>query len=106
MQTKKPVKKIDLGDYKFGFAMPERSVHKTTLGLNKKIVTEISRVKKETAWMRGLRLRAYEIFKKKPMPAWGADLSKIDFDAITYYLKATDKQSTSWDDLPKEIKDT
>lgn len=106
MQTKKSVKKIDLGDYKFGFAMPERSVHKTTLGLNKKIVSEISRVKKETAWMRNLRLRAYEIFKEKPMPIWGADLSKIDFDAITYYLKATDKQSTSWDDLPQEIKDT
>lgn len=99
-------KNIDFGDYKFGFAMPERSVHKTTLGLNKKIVAEISQIKNESAWMRNLRLRAYEIFKSKPMPSFGADLSKIDFNAITYYLKATDKQATSWDDLPQEIKET
>src|SRR5512133_3514023 len=97
---------VDLGDYKYGFAMPERSVRKTTLGLNKKIVAEISQIKNESPWMRDLRLHAYEVFKEKPMPGWGADLSKIDFDAITYYLKATDKQVTSWDDLPKEIKDT
>ncbi|OIP59765.1 MAG: Fe-S cluster assembly protein SufB [Candidatus Moranbacteria bacterium CG2_30_45_14] len=107
MSTKeKQFKNTELGDYKFGFAMPERSVHKTTLGLNKKIVTEISQIKNEYKWMRDIRLHAYEVFKEKPMPKWGADLSKIDFDAITYYLKATDKQATSWDDLPKEIKDT
>jgi len=103
-RTKK--KNIDLGDYKYGFAMPEHSVHKTNLGLNKRIVSEISHVKNEPPWMRDIRLSAYEIFKKKPMPVWGADLSKIDFNAITYYLKATDKQVTSWDDLPKDIKDT
>ncbi|PIX91769.1 MAG: Fe-S cluster assembly protein SufB, partial [Candidatus Moranbacteria bacterium CG_4_10_14_3_um_filter_41_65] len=103
-RTKK--KNIDLGDYKYGFAMPEHSVHKTNLGLNKRIVSEISHVKNESPWMRDIRLSAYEIFKKKPMPVWGADLSKIDFNAITYYLKATDKQVTSWDDLPKDIKDT
>lgn len=86
--------------------MPEHSVHKTTLGLNKKIVTEISTIKNESPWMRELRLRAYAIFKEKPLPTWGANLSKIDFNAITYYLKATDQQSGSWEDLPKEIKDT
>lgn len=99
-------KNVDLEEYQYGFAMPEHSVHKTTLGLNKKIVSEISKVKNESPWMRDIRLHAYEIFKKMPMPKWGADLSKIDFDAITYYLKATDKQVTSWDDLPKDIKDT
>jgi len=99
-------KTFKLGEYQYGFSMPEHSVHKTTLGLNKKIVSEISKVKNESQWMRDIRLRAYEIFKEMPLPKWGADLSTIDFDAITYYLKATDKQATSWDDLPKEIKDT
>jgi Fe-S cluster assembly protein SufB len=99
-------KKLALEDYQYGFAMPERSVHKTTAGLNKQVVSEISKVKGESAWMRDFRLSAYETFKQKPMPSWGADLSKIDFDAITYYLKATDKQSQSWEDLPQEIKET
>src|SRR3990167_7627481 len=105
MNKKLQKKNIDF-DYRFGFAMPERSVHKTMLGLRKNVVAEIPRVKGESKWMRDLRLRAYEIFKDKPMPEWGADLSKIDFNAITYYLKATDKQSASWDDLPQEIKET
>ena len=108
MNNVKKIPKNDLGldDYKYGFAMPERSVHKTKTGISPQIVREISKVKNESAWMRDFRLRAYEIFKKKPMPTWGADLLPIDFDAITYYLRATDKQATSWEDLPQEIKDT
>lgn len=93
-------------DYKYGFAMPERSVHKTGLGLDAPIVEEISRVKGEKRWMRDFRLKSYATFLKKPMPSWGADLSAINFDAITYYLKATKEQSGSWNDLPKEIKET
>jgi Fe-S cluster assembly protein SufB len=93
-------------DYKFGFAMPERSSHKTKVGLDEGIVAEISSIKQEPDWMREFRLKSYETFAKKPMPEWGANLSDIDFDAITYYLKATDRQSRSWDDLPPEIKET
>lgn len=104
--TKKSSKKDLDFDYKFGFSMPERSVHKTELGLSAEIVAEISGIKNESAWMRDFRLRAYEMFQKKPMPTWGADLAPIDFGAITYYLKATDRQSQSWDDLPDEIKET
>lgn len=103
---KKPHPKNLIDDYRYGFSMPERSVRKTGLGLSKKIVAEISKIKDESAWMRDFRLRAYETFKKKAMPTWGADLSPIDFSAITYYLRATDRQSQSWDDLPKEIKET
>lgn len=95
-----------LDDYRYGFSMPERSVQKTGLGLNKKIVADISRIKGEQKWMRDFRLHAYETFKKKPLPAWGAELSAIRFNDITYYLKATEKQSQSWDDLPVEIKET
>lgn len=93
-------------DYKYGFAMPERSVHKTGAGLNADVVREISQVKGEQKWMRDFRLKSYEIFKGKPMPTWGANLSKIDFESITYYLKATNEQADAWDKLPIEIKET
>lgn len=105
MAKKKNSKNIDF-DYKYGFSMPEKSVHKTGSGLSEAVVKEISEVKGEEKWMRDFRLRAYDIFMKKPMPAWGAELGKINFEEITYYLKATDKQSGTWEDLPQEIKDT
>ncbi len=104
--SKNQKKNPSLDDYRYGFAMPEKAVHKTGVGLNKDVVTEISHVKGEEKWMRDFRLRAYEIFKQKLLPRWGANLSTIDFDAITYYLKATGRQSQSWEDLPREIKET
>jgi Fe-S cluster assembly protein SufB len=98
--------KIDLGEYQYGFAMPERSVNKTKLGLSAEIVSEISAIKKESAWMKKFRLASYARFLTLPLPTWGANLSPIDFDAITYYLRATDAQSKTWDELPPEIKET
>ncbi len=103
------VPKVDVGtDYKekYGFFVPEDYVFKAKRGLNPEIVSEISWMKKEPEWMTKLRLRSLEIFRKKPMPKWGADLSVIDFENIFYYLKASDKQSTSWEDLPPDIKAT
>lgn len=96
---------LQLDNYKYGFSMPQRAARKTPIGLNKKIVSEISKIKDEPQWMRSFRLRAYEIFIKKPLPRWGSDLSLINFDAITYYIKASAKAS-SWQDLPNEIKET
>lgn len=93
-------------DYRFGFAMPERSFHKTKKGISQNIVREISTMKEEPAWMTDFRLQALQIFEDKPLPPWGADLSKIDFKDITYYLKATEGQSKTWEDLPAEIKET
>ena len=106
MPKRKSNTRIDLGDYRFGFSMPERSVNKTKLGLSAEIVSDISAIKKEAAWMRKFRLASYERFASLPLPSWGADLSPIDFDAITYYLRATDMQSKTWDELPPEIKET
>ncbi len=93
-------------DYKFGFSMPENYQFKAKKGLNKKIVAAISLMKKEPPWMTEFRLRSYEIFLKKPMPTWGADLSRINFDDIYYYIKPTKNQVNAWKDLPKEIKET
>ena len=103
------VPKVDVGtDYKekYGFFVPEDYIFKAKRGLNPEIVREISWMKKEPEWMLNFRLKSLEIFRKKPMPNWGADLSVIDFENIFYYLKASDKQSTSWEDLPPDIKKT
>lgn len=75
-------------------------------GLNKNIIERISSIKNEPDWMLKLRLNAYSIFKQKEMPVWGADLSKIDFDDIYYYLKPVEKEEKSWDDVPVSIKKT
>ena len=93
-------------DYKYGFSMPEKSVFKAKKGLDESVVRQISKIKGEPAWMTEFRLKSYKIFLEKKMPTWGADLSKINFDEIYYYLRSTEKQVNSWDDLPAEIKET
>lgn len=96
---------LDFG-YRYGFSMPQNYVFKAKKGLSEDIVRNISFMKQEPPWMMELRLKAYHIFRQKPMPAWGVDLSKIDFDNIYYYIRSTEKHVSSWDDLPKEIKET
>lgn len=93
---------------KYGFHKPEDYVFKSKRGLNREIVEEISRMKKEPQWMTDFRLRALEIFFKKPMPTWGDTklLGEIDFDNIFYYIKPGEKQSATWEEVPKDIKDT
>jgi Fe-S cluster assembly protein SufB len=101
--------KISVGDdyrEKYGFFDPEKFVFKAKRGLSQEIVEEISWMKQEPEWMTKLRVRSYEIFKRKKMPTWGADLSVIDFDNIFYFLKSTEKQQTNWEDVPEDIKRT
>jgi Fe-S cluster assembly protein SufB len=75
-------------------------------GLSRETVEEISKIKNEPQWMLEFRLRSYDIFMNKPMPVWGGDLSKIDFQNIYYYTKASEKQSKSWDDVPESVRKT
>ncbi|MDR5710379.1 MAG: Fe-S cluster assembly protein SufB [Armatimonadota bacterium] len=95
---------IELDQYQWGFRMPENYVFKSRKGLSREVVEEISYLKGEPDWMRAFRLYSLEVFLRKPMPTWGPDLSGIDFDEIYYYIKPTDRQARSWDDLPPEIK--
>jgi len=83
-----------------------RYTDSTPKGLNASVVEEISRIKKEPDWMRRLRLKSLEIFLSKPMPTWGPDLSQINFDDLTYYIRPEDRKFTNWDEVPKDIKDT
>src|SRR3712207_5375390 len=40
------------------------------------------------------------------MPDWGSDLSGIDFQNIKYFVRSTEAQATSWEELPEDIKNT
>lgn len=98
---------FELNDYKYGFSYDASSyAYKSEKGLTREIVDQISRLKEEPEWMREFRLNAYETFVKKPLPTWGGDLSKLDFDDIYYFVRSTDRQGRSWDEVPPEIKET
>ncbi|MFP4077671.1 MAG: Fe-S cluster assembly protein SufB [Candidatus Izemoplasmataceae bacterium] len=103
--TKKEIERI-IGDYKYGFKTETQSVYDTGKGLTEKIVRDISKIKEEPRWMLDFRLQAYENFKTIPNPTWGPDLSGINFDDITYYVKPSERSERSWDDVPDEIKET
>ncbi|MHB1550962.1 MAG: Fe-S cluster assembly protein SufB [Vulcanimicrobiaceae bacterium] len=95
-------------DYRHGFHDPENYVFKSAKGLTREIVERISEMKGEPDWMRAFRLKAYEIFQGKPMPAWGDTklLSEIDLSDIHYFVRSTEETERSWDDVPADIKRT
>ena len=95
-----------LGRYDFGWADPDVAGASARRGLSADVVADISHLKNEPQWMLEFRLKALDLFERKPMPRWGADLSGIDFDNIKYFVRSTEKQATSWDDLPADIKNT
>jgi Fe-S cluster assembly protein SufB len=105
---KKAVEGIN-ADYKekFGFSDPEGDyAYKAPKGLNREIVESISEYKEEPEWMRDFRIKAYETFVSKPTPQWGADLDQIDFDDIHYFVRASEKNSRDWSEVPEDIKNT
>jgi len=93
-------------DYKYGFHDEENYFFKSARGLSPELVASISEHKNEPEWMRKFRLKSLEYFRARPLPEWGGDLSQIDFENIFYYIKPTENQANSWEDLPAEIKDT
>ena len=95
-----------LGRYDFGWHDKDTAGVNARRGLSEEVVRDISGRKAEPAWMLDLRLKGLRLFDKKPMPAWGAELEGIDFDNIKYFVKSTEKQATTWDELPDDIKNT
>ncbi len=96
-------------DYKekFGFSDPETGyAYKAPKGLNRGIVESISEYKDEPQWMRDFRLKALEHFESRPTPKWGGDLDQIDFNDIHYFVRASDKNSKDWSEVPEDIKNT
>src|SRR6202166_68743 len=95
-----------LGTYKFGWADSDVAGASARRGLSEEVVRDISARKNEPEWMLENRLKGLKYFGRKPMPTWGSDLSGIDFDHIKYFVRSTEKQAASWDDLPADIKST
>ena len=95
-----------LGTYKFGWSDSDAAGSVAKRGLSEAVVRDISAKKSEPAWMLDLRLKGLKLFGRKPMPTWGSDLTGIDFDNIKYFVRSTEKQAETWDDLPAEIKNT
>ncbi len=90
---------------KYNFRTETTGVFKAKKGLNQEVVNQISDIKNEPDWMREFRLKSLAEFESRPMPKWGGAID-IDFQDIFYYLKPTNQQEKSWDDVPQEIKDT
>ena len=95
-----------IGKYEYGWSDKTDAGSNSRRGLNEDVVRDISSKKNEPKWMLDLRLKGLNLFDKKPMPSWGSDLSGIFFDTIKYFVRSTEKQATSWEDLPDDIKNT
>jgi len=98
---------IGIGDYQYGFHDSTANyVFTARKGIDRDIVTQISEMKNEPAWMREFRLSSLEMFFRKPLPTWGGELRQLDFQDIHYYVKAAQGQERSWEDVPDEIRKT
>ena len=97
---------LDLSKYQLGWSDDVDYVFKPKKGLDEALVREMSQMKGEPEWMLKRRLKSLGAFEKRPMPRWGGDMSEIFFNDIYYYIKPTDHQVDSWDDLPDAIKST
>jgi Fe-S cluster assembly protein SufB len=95
-----------LGRYGYGWADSDVAGAGAQRGLSEAVVRDISAKKNEPEWMLKTRLKALRIFQRKPMPTWGSNLEGIDFDNIKYFVRSTEKQAATWDDLPEDIKNT
>ncbi|CAB5058095.1 unannotated protein [freshwater metagenome] len=95
-----------IGNYEFGWSDKSDAGTNAKRGLNEDVVRDISAKKSEPQWMLDMRLKGLKLFEKKPMPNWGSDLSGIFFDQIKYFVRSTEKQAATWEDLPDEIKNT
>ncbi len=105
-EPQNPKPETSLGEFnKYDFRTQTEAVFKARKGIDAEIVNQISDMKNEPDWMREFRLKSLEMFFAKPMPKWGGRIA-IDFQDIYYYLKPTDHQGKTWDDVPQEIKDT
>jgi Fe-S cluster assembly protein SufB len=95
-----------LGKYEYGWADADTAGATAQRGLSEAVVRDISAKKNEPEWMLDRRLKGLRLFDRKPMPNWGADLTGIDFQNIKYFVRSTEKQAASWEDLPDDIKNT
>jgi Fe-S cluster assembly protein SufB len=96
----------DLEEYKYGFRDEHKAIFQSGKGLTEEIVRTISSMKGEPEWMLKFRLKSLEQFRKMEMPKWGGNMDDLDFEEIQYYVKPSEKQGKTWEEVPEEIKAT
>ena len=107
MTTATSLINADNYETKFGFHDTEAAFFKSNRGLSTDLINMISDMKDEPQWMREFRLNALERFNASEDPTWGSELLKgIDFDNIHYFVRATDRDESSWEDVPEYIRNT
>ncbi|MEA2353981.1 MAG: Fe-S cluster assembly protein SufB, partial [Solirubrobacteraceae bacterium] len=75
-------------------------------GVSREVIRELSKIKGDPEWMAAQRMKSFEIFERKTVPTWGCDLSGLNFDDLVLYSPPTTGRFDSWDDVPKDMKDT
>ena len=95
-----------IGNYEYGWADSTDAGKDSKRGLSEAVVRDISSKKSEPQWMLDMRLKGLDLFDKKPMPNWGSDLSGVFFDKIKYFVRSTEGQAQTWEDLPEDIRNT
>ena len=108
MPQNETIQDLQLDEYKYDFVTDTEPVYRARKGLSEEVVREISAYKEEPEWMLNSRLKALQVYKSKPMPTWGGNLSELDavLDEIYFYVRPQDRMEHSWEDVPEEIKDT
>jgi len=96
----------EMGDYRYGFSDPDTSVFKSRKGLDREVVEQISHMKGEPEWMLEFRLKALDHYLTRSFPTWGPDITQLNLEEIYFYVKPTEGQGKSWDDVPETIKNT
>ena len=98
--------KLPSEDYKYGFKNEDVSILNTGKGLNEEVVRAISKLKNEPEWMLEFRLKALKAFNELPLPSFGPDLSSLDFNSYTYFIRPSERVENSWDEVPETIRNT
>jgi Fe-S cluster assembly protein SufB len=75
-------------------------------GLTPEIIKEISKQKNDPEWMQEFRLKALDVYNKLELPTWGPDISELNMDEIATYVRPKTGLSSSWEDVPEDIKNT
>lgn len=88
----------------FDTANPAPYAQGAKKGISEDLVRQISGDKNEPEWMLAHRLTSLQVFREKPVPTWGADLSRLDLDDIIYYARPGTKETDNWEEVPPEIR--
>src|SRR3712207_1213200 len=108
--TTAPKQEIEFDYSKYGFRDEVEYTYKSEKGLNENVVRTISKMKAEPEWMLKRRLKALDIYFKKPVPVVGnwanPQLAELNDQEIYYYVRPGEKAEKSWDDVPENIRQT